>query len=148
MVLPAALVALGCPPETEPLRHDVIRDFCVQVPERLEQVFRTESEWLSFLSRRDTEGSRPAVDFGQRMIAAHFEGEGSACTGYTVDNVVERLDEVRVQATRHLFTGPCIAVIAYPQVIVSIENRDLPVRFQIRDVETAQLPEGATRACR
>jgi hypothetical protein len=128
------LSSLACANSGALLAHSVLA-VCLRVEQPTERVFRTAEEWRAFA---DSHGARPSPlptpDFGQTMIAAHFDGTGSACVGFTVESVEEREDEVVVNATRHASPDPCIAVLAYPQLLLSIERRDRPVEFRIRDV--------------
>jgi hypothetical protein len=134
---------LACSETGAALTYSVLST-CIRVEQPTERVFRTAEEWRAFAEPRAARPV-PVPDFGQVMIAAHFDGTGSACVGFTVESVEERADEVVVNATRHTSADPCIAVIAYPQLVLSIERRDLPVRFRVRDV-TDRTP-GAIPAC-
>jgi len=87
----------------------------------------------------------PAVDFAQKMVVARFDGGGSACVGFTIEAVEVDGDAVTVQATRHTSPGPCILILAYPQVVLEVPRRDLPVAFRIRDVQSD--PPAETRPC-
>ena len=139
----AALVgATACGGDPE-LGFEVV-NACVAVEQPGEQVFRTEAEWETFLQAHGAP-TVPAVDFTQRMVASRFDGGGSACTRLTVENVLETDGAVTVEATRHLFDGPCILLLAYPQVSVSIEQRDVPVQWRIAEVTSTQQPSG--RSC-
>ncbi|HUG54846.1 MAG TPA: hypothetical protein VMR21_14650 [Vicinamibacteria bacterium] len=140
--LALALLA-GCEGGAETLTHSVL-SVCLRVEQPTERVFRTAEEWRAFADPV-ARGPVPAPDFGQVMVAAHFDGTGSACVGFTVESVEESGGEVVVEATRHTSPDPCIAVLAYPQLVLTIERRDLPVRFRIRDVMD-RVP-GATPPC-
>src|SRR5262245_44439539 len=88
---------------------------CVAEENPGEEVFRMEAHWDRFL-RAHGAATVPPVDFSQRMVASRFDGGGSACTRLTVENVLETDGAVTVEATRHLYDGPCILLLAYPQV--------------------------------
>lgn len=127
-----ALVVAACD-GVEAVRYAPVA-VCLRVEQPSEQVFRTAEEWAAFIRRYGAAASVPSFDFGTTMVAAHFDGTGSACVGFTVESVEAGDDEVVVQATRHVSPDPCIAVIAYPQLVIAVDRRDLPVRFRIRDV--------------
>jgi hypothetical protein len=116
---------------------------CVRTEEAGERVFRTEAEWTTFLAAHHATAP-PGIDFGQRMVVSRFDGGGSACTSWTVEDALVTDGVVVVQATRHLFEGPCIAVLAFPQVTVSVERRDLPVQFRVREVRTSSTGAGSS----
>ena len=97
-------------------------------------MFRTAEEWAAFVRRYGGTASVPTFDFATTMVAAHFDGTGSACVGFTVEAVEVGDDAVVVQATRHVSPDSCIAVVAYPQLVIAVDRRDLPVRFRIREV--------------
>jgi Fe-S cluster biogenesis protein NfuA len=127
-----AFVVAACD-ATEALRYAPVA-VCLRVEQPSEQVFRTAEEWAAFVRRHGGAASVPSFDFGTTMVAAHFDGTGSACVGFTVESVEATDDEIVVQATRHTSPDPCIAVLAYPQLVIAVDRRDLPVRFRIRDV--------------
>jgi hypothetical protein len=143
---PAFLIALvtlaACGETGSPVRHSIL-EACVRVPTASERVFRTAEEWNTFLAAN--RGTSPAVDFSTSMVAAHFDGEGSACVGYTVESVEEREGEIVVRATRHESPDPCIAVVAYPQVVIALETRAENVRFEITRVQDRATT--STRSC-
>jgi hypothetical protein len=139
----ALFLLAGCGEGGDPLTHSVL-SVCLRVEQPSERVFRTAEEWRAFTTPV-ARGPVPSPDFGQVMVAAHFDGTGSACVGYTVESVEATEDEVIVQATRHSSPDPCIAILAYPQLVLSLERRDLPVRFRIRD-SVDRVP-GAVPAC-
>lgn len=145
IALAAALALSGCEGDGATVAHSVMA-VCLRVEQPTEQVFRTAEAWQSFA---DGHSARPRPlpmpDFGQMMIAAHFDGAGSACVGFTVESVAGRGDEIVVMATRHTSPDICVAVIAYPQLVLSLERRDLPVRFRIRD--TGDRPPGGGAPC-
>lgn len=116
----------------QPLGFRIV-DTCLKVEERTEVVFRSASDLAEFWGRHGGAGSAPQVDFTRFMLAAHFDGTGSACVRFTVEDVVAEEGTVRIEATRHTSPDPCIAVLAYPQLVVEVEDRDLPVSFRIRD---------------
>jgi hypothetical protein len=110
---------------------------CLRVEEPQEQVFRNAEDWQRFYSEHSEGGSAPTVDFGRASLAAHFDGTGSACASITLDTVAARDGSVTIDATRRTSPGPCIDVVAYPQLLVVVERRDVPVVFRIRDVTAA-----------
>jgi hypothetical protein len=138
----ALLASAGCGSDDE-LGFQVV-DACAPVEQASEQVFRTEAEWETFLLSHGAIRV-PDVDFTQRMVASRFDGGGSACTRLTVENVLETEGRVTIEATRHLYDGPCVLLLAFPQVSVSVEQRDLPVEWQITSVTTSNQPQG--RSC-
>jgi len=109
-----------------------VLETCIQVREPSVEVFRTAEAWQEF-HRETGSGQPPAVDFSRFLVAARFEGTGSACVGFTVEDVVGDEDRVVIQATRHESPGPCIAVLAFPQLVVAVPARDLPVEFDLRN---------------
>ena len=128
-VLLVALAALaGCDNSGSAVSADVL-EACVRTRTATERVFRTAGEWEAFLAAND--GSAPAVDFPASMVAVHLEGPGSACVGYSVDSVEEAGREIVVRATRHESPGACIAVVAYPGLVVSLRTGPESVRFEI-----------------
>jgi hypothetical protein len=143
---PALLIAVvtlaACAEDGAPVRHSVL-ETCVRVPGATERVFRTAAEWSAFLAAN--RGTSPAVDFAASMVAAHFDGEGSACVGYTVESVEEVDGEIVVRATRHESPDPCIAVIAYPQLVITLDQRPEKVRFEITRVQDRA--STSTRSC-
>lgn len=143
--IPVLLIAVGtiagCTSGT-PVPYSIL-DACVRVAAPTERVFRTAAEWSAFLSAN--RGTSPAVDFTASMVSGHFEGEGSACVGYTVESVEEKEGEIVVRATRHESPDPCIAVLAYPQLVIALESRPANVRFEIARVGDRATPQ--TRSC-
>lgn len=141
-----ALFAAGCPVEElgEPLSFSILKT-CLKVPQPTEQTFRTSQELRDFYARYGAEGSEPSVDFSRFVVAARFDGAGSGCLGFTVEAVEARDGAILIHATRHLSTRPCIAVLAYPQIALAVERRDLPVVFRIRDARD-EVP-GQTAPC-
>jgi hypothetical protein len=119
---------------------------CVATDEAGERVFRSAGQWQDFLRSGRVSGQPVQPDFARVTVATRLDGPGSACIRYTVDDVIASGSRVVVQATRHVFDGPCIAVIAYPQFSVAFDARDLPVSFHVREVVTTSAGEGA-RAC-
>lgn len=105
---------------------------CFHSEAPLERTTRTSAEWqaLAALHQRPL----PAVDFATEMVAVHLDGGGSACVRFGVDDVQVTSERVIVGAVRHSAPGPCIAILAFPQVVVALPQRDLPVVFRIRDV--------------
>ena len=143
LLLLVLVSALGCHGDEDRLAHSVL-SVCLRLERPLERVFRTAEEWQTFAGPV-ARGPVPVPDFGQQMVVARFDGPGSACAGFTVDGVEADAFELVVLATRHTSPDPCVAVIAYPQLLLAVERRDLPVRFQIRDA-TDRVP-GAGPAC-
>jgi hypothetical protein len=143
---PAFLIALvtlaACGETGSPVRHSIV-EACVRVPTASERVFRSAAEWSAFLTAN--RGTSAPVDFSTSMVAAHFDGEGSACVGYTVESVEEREGEIVVRATRHESPDPCIAVIAYPQLVITLDQRPENVRFEITRVQDRA--STSTRSC-
>jgi hypothetical protein len=134
LILPLALLASGCAEGGEsPVPHSIL-GACLHVDAAQEQVFRTAPDWERFYADHTAGGTAPAVDFGRSVLAAHFDGTGSACVGYTVESVEIRDGEVTIDATRHTSPEPCVDVVAYPQLLVVVEIRDRPVVFRIRSV--------------
>lgn len=128
-----ALIASGCEGGDGPVPSSLL-DACLHVDAAQDHVFRNAEDWQRFYDDHTEEGTAPAVDFGRSVLAAHFDGAGSACVGYTLDGVELRDGEVVIDATRHDSPGPCIDVVAYPQLLVVVERRDMPVVFRIRDL--------------
>lgn len=142
----AAALLAGCPADGEVLPFKPVGG-CFKVEQPAEKVFRTAEEWEEFhrnAALRPPDGA-PAVDFAQKMIVAHFDGSGSACVGFTVESVAVGRGALTVQATRNTSPNPCIAVVAYPQVVLEVPRRDLPVRFRIRDIRKD--PPAQPKAC-
>jgi hypothetical protein len=142
----ASLALAACPaePKDQALAFEPVAA-CVRVSEPTEQVFRSADELRAFFARRGASGSEPSVDFATRMVAARFDGTGSACTGFVVDKAELRDGTVVLSLTRQVSPNPCIAVVAHPQILVAIERRDAPVEFRIRQV--SEDPRGRTRPC-
>ena len=143
LVLLAALGPACRSADLEPLPFEQL-PVCVAVDGVGDRVFRTAAAWETFLASGRVTG-QAAPDFAQVTVATHLDGAGSACTGFTVDDVAVSDSRVLVQATRHVFDGPCIAVIAYPQVSVAFAATDLPVDVRVREV-TVTASRGAA-AC-
>jgi hypothetical protein len=143
----AAAVALallhGCSESDESLDFSVL-ETCVQLRQPATEVFRSAQAWQDFY-RSSGAGQPPAVDFSRFLVAARFEGTGSACVGFTVEEVVADENGVVVHATRHESPGPCIAVLAFPQLVVAVEVRDLPVEFDVSSVRDE--PPAQPRPC-
>lgn len=130
------------PPPTPP----TLLSTCLRYPEASERTFRSDSEWQA-AHREFGQGPAPRVDFSRSTVAGLFDGPGSACTTFSIEGVVYG-DEERgslIHAVRHVFAGPCIMAIGYPQLVVSLERRYGPARFQVREVgaETS----GPARPC-
>jgi hypothetical protein len=139
MAVLALAGATGCSDGDE-LGFQVV-DACAPVEQAGEHVFRTEAEWETFLLSHGALRV-PPVNFSQRMVASRFDGGGSACTRLTVENVLETDGKVTIEATRHLYDGPCILLLAFPQVSVSVDQRALPVEWRITSVTTSNRPPG------
>jgi hypothetical protein len=140
-----ALPLLACNGDSEEaLSFDFVAT-CLHLSERTTRVFRNDAEWQA-IHRENGNGNAPAVDFSRSMVAAYFDGPGSACTSFSVEKVAVQDDSIVVSATRHGSTLPCIAVVAYPQLLVQLPRRDEPVRFDIREVQGES--SGPVRACR
>jgi hypothetical protein len=140
-----ALLA-GCSAGVETLTFARIAA-CFRVEQPMEKVFRSAQEWEDFhrsAALRPAD-SVPAVDFAQKMVVARFDGGGSACVGFTVESADVDDDVVVVRATRNTSPSPCIAILAYPQVLLEVPRRDLPVRFLIRDLRSD--PPAESRSC-
>ena len=114
-----------------PLRFSRI-EACFRVREPGERVFTTAQDWAAFHALYGS-GALPSVDFNRSVVVARFDGAGSACTAFTVEGVAQRDGRVEVSMTRHVSPGPCILVIAYPQIVLEIERRDAPVSFSIAE---------------
>jgi hypothetical protein len=137
-----ALATLSCGgPQGEELSFSLVTT-CLFFPVPTERVFRTTTEWTA--AHRPGQGA-PPIDFASTMVAAHFDGEGSACTTFSVERVTVEEGFVVVRATRHASTLPCILIIAYPQVSISLPRREEPVRFVFTDVRGDAA--GPARAC-
>jgi len=137
-----ALLALSCGGAgREELRFALVST-CLQYAQPTERVFRTSAEWSA---AHRVGQDVPAIDFGANEVAARFDGPGSACTSFSVEAVRVEDGFVVVHATRHASTLPCILIVAYPQVLVSLPRRDEPVRFVINSV-SGDAP-GPARAC-
>ena len=141
VLLPLALVASGCAEGSDGVVPSKVLEACLHVGAPQEQVFRNAADWERFYADHTEGGAAPTVDFGPSVLAAHFDGTGSACVSLTLDAVAVLEGTVTVDATRHTSPDPCIGVVAYPQLRVVVEWRDTPVVFRIRDV-TGGLPEG------
>lgn len=146
LVALAAALAAGCPGKGEegPVAFSILRT-CLRVPQPTERVFTTAEEWEEFLGRYAGAEAPPAVDFGRFVLAARFDGTGSACMVFTVEGVGVKDGQVVVRATRNLSPDPCTAVLAFPQVVVTVARRDLPVVFRIGEV--VRPVESGARPC-
>lgn len=141
MLLPLALLGSACAEGGDgPVQSSVLQA-CLHVGAPQEQVFRNAADWERFYADHTDGGPAPGVDFGRSVLAARFDGTGSACVSFTLDAVAIREGTVTIDATRQTSPDPCVAVVAYPQLLVVVERRDTPVVFRIRDV-TGALPEG------
>jgi hypothetical protein len=140
-IVPLLLLTFSCPGDDAGAVPFTVLDACLRVPTPQEQLFRNAEDWRQFYAEHTDGGTAPAVDFGRSVLAARFDGAGSACVGFTVESVEQKDGRVTIKATRHTSTGPCIDVVAYPQLIVVVERRDRPVTFEIRDV-TGPPPAG------
>jgi hypothetical protein len=142
----AALLALALGACDEPVEDTLafrLLPTCFQREQSLEATFRSDAEWRSVADLH--RGPLPAVDFGTSMVAARLDGAGSACVRFSVDSVQRTASRVLVNAARHTSPDPCVAVVAYPQLVLTVERLDLPVNFRIRDVrdnagDTARCP--------
>lgn len=143
----AAAGLSGCSGTGDPIRAEVLNT-CLRVPAFREQVFRSDAEYRSFALQYPigTTHQDPALDYGSRMLVAHFDGQGSACSGFSVTRVDADDEAVTVHAVRHVSPNPCIAVIAYPQLALAVEARDLPVVWRIREL-SGEVPPNGVRAC-
>lgn len=131
-LLPGATLLAACEADGR-LSYSVLQT-CLRVTERGDHLFRTADEWNAFKARyRGAATDGAEVDFTRQVIVAHFDGPGSACTGFTVEAVEAKEGALEVAATRLLSPDPCIAVLAYPQVVLAVERRELAPRFRIRD---------------
>jgi hypothetical protein len=117
---------------------------CLRYPQSAEITFRSNAEWQEANGGYGKDAA-PAVDFTRSMLAARFDGPGSACTSFSVDKVSLQDGRVTVRATRHATTQPCILIVAYPQVVVSIPRREEPVRFVIDSATGAS--DAPAKAC-
>jgi len=140
-VMAAALfLATGCrTAEIDRIGFEVVTA-CARDQEAGDRVFRSQEEWDAVF-RRGTDVRPP---FATHMVASHFDGGGSSCVAFTVEDVLVVQDELRVYATRHVYDGPCILILAFPQVHVQVPQRDLPLRYEIRERRTT---ERVARAC-
>jgi hypothetical protein len=139
------LLLASCGEGEGQISHRVVPT-CVRVPEATERVFGSAEEWRRFVEEhggRVSDGG--PVDFGRFVLAARFDGYGSACTSFTVESVAAEGGRVTIRATRHLSPDPCIAVLAYPQLAVALDRRNLPVVFRI--AESVDRVRGETRPC-
>jgi hypothetical protein len=141
MLLPLALLASGCVEASDGPVPSSVLEACLHVGDPQEQVFRNAADWERFYADHKEGGAAPPVDFGRAVLAARFDGAGSACVSLTLDTVAVREGTVIIDATRHTSPDPCVGVVAYPQLLVVVERRDTPVVFRIRDV-TGALPAG------
>jgi hypothetical protein len=143
LVLVLGAPLLGCEEAVEERLSFRLVAACFQRDQSLERTFRTNAEWQSMADVH--RGPLPQVDFGTTMVAAHLDGAGSACVRFSVDEVQLTRSRVIVAAVRHVSPDPCIAIVAYPQLVLTFEQRDEPVSFRIRDVrdnggDTARCP--------
>jgi hypothetical protein len=143
-VLALALLAGCAGGDGEPLEFSLV-ETCVPVRAATEQVFASQDAWRAFYTGNGGKGSPPAVDFSRFLLAARFDGPGSACVGFGVERVELGGDRIDVHATRFAPNVPCIAILAYPQVAVAIEARERPVRWVIRDSPAS--PPVPSRGC-
>jgi len=137
MLLPLALLAWGCVEGSDGPVPSSVLQACLHVDAPQERVFRDSADWERFYADHTEGGAAPSVDFGRSVLAARFDGTGSACVTFTLDAVVVRDGTVTIEATRRTSLDPCIDVVAYPQLLVVVERRDTPVVFRIRDVSGA-----------
>ena len=144
LALTLALPLLACGGDSDETLSFSLVSTCLQYQQPAMRVFRTDAEWQAAY-RENGRGPAPAVDFGQVIVAGQFDGPGSACTTFSVEEAVVRDGSIVVAATRHQSTQPCIAIVAYPQVAVQLPRRDEPVRFEIREVRGEST--GPARAC-
>ena len=149
-VIPVALAGLvglppGCVQGDAGVSFSIVPS-CVRVKQATERVFQTAEEWQTFVQENGgmvSDGS--LVDFSRFVLAARFDGPGPACTGFTVEDVLVRDGRVEIRATRHTWPGACVLVLAYPQLVVAIERRGMPVVFRIADARD-EVPS-QTRRC-
>lgn len=149
-VIPVALAGLvglplGCVPGDAGVSFSIVPS-CVGVQQATERVFQTAEEWQTFVQENGgmvSDGS--PVDFNRFVLAARFDGPGSACTGFTVEDVLVRDGRIEISATRHTWPHACILLLAYPQVVVAVERRGMPVVFRIADARD-EVPS-QTRRC-
>ena len=136
----AALLLSACAPEPEGSRRLAFSrlDVCLRVREASEQTFRSQAEWEAFYSSNGGSGGSGVIDFSRQMVAARFDGTGSACVQFTYDGIEETDGRVTVRATRHVSPNPCILLLAYPQAVLVVERSDLPVRWDIGERQDAQ----------
>jgi hypothetical protein len=139
----ACAALLSCAEPVEEALAFRLLPTCFQREQSLEQTVRTAAEWqaLAGLHR----GALPPVGFDSDMVALRLDGGGSACVRFSVDSVEVTESRVLVNAVRHTSPDPCILILAYPQLVLSFPQRDLPVNFRIRDVvdnggDTARCP--------
>jgi hypothetical protein len=145
VVLGLALLACACTRGDDGAVRFTMLNACLKVEQPQERVFRTAEEWASFRAAHPGDNGG-AVDFSQSMVAARFDGTGSACVGFTVESVSASDGTIVVRATRHTSPNPCIAVVAYPQLVLVLPRRDDAVSFRMadsRDNAAVQI-----RACR
>lgn len=141
-----AVLASGCTAGDDGALRFTVLPACLKVEQPQERVFRTPAEWASFQAAHPGSDGGGAVDFSQSMVAARFDGTGSACTGFTVESASASDGMTVVRATRHTSPNPCIAIVAYPQLVLVLPRRDDAVAFRIadsRDNAAVQI-----RACR
>ena len=144
-VLGLAALTFACGADDGPLGFTVL-PACLTVEQPQEHVFRSAEEWTRFQAAHAGSSSAGPVDFTQSMVAARFDGAGSACTAFTAESVSASDGMMVVRATRHVSPNPCIAVVAYPQLVLVLPRRDDAVAFRIvetRDQAAVQIP-----ACR
>lgn len=134
VLLALPMAASGCLEGSDGVVPSSVLNACLRVEAPQEQVFRNAEDWQRFYTEHTEGGPAPSVDFGRAVVAAHFDGAGSACTGFILDRVEVRDGAITIDATRNAHPGPCIDVVAYPQLLVVVERRDTPVTFRIRDV--------------
>ena len=143
-----SFLAVACDGPTLPAPVDpppaTLLSTCLRYPETIERTFRSDAEWQE-AHRGFGRPPAPPVDFSRSMVAAHFDGPGSACTTFSVEAARMEDGVLRIDAVRHVFTGPCILAIRYPQLIVAVDRHDGPVQFLIREVAGEMF--GPARAC-
>jgi hypothetical protein len=144
MLVAPALVCCGSVAGPEDTLSFTLVRTCLTYGEQVARVFRSAAEWQDAHRRHGREPA-PPVDFSRSMVAAWFDRPGSACTSFSAQGVSLESGEIVVDATRHNWTGPCILVLAHPQLVLAIDKRDAPVRFRLRDLSGQT--EGPARAC-
>ena len=141
-----AALGVGCRNEPDGALGFELLATCLRVDQAQERTFRTAEEWSRFVASYPGGNAGAPVDFSRSMVAARFDGAGSACVGFTVDGASIADGVTVVRATRHTSPDPCIAVLAYPQLVLAVPRADGPVAFRIADARDT--PPGQTPACR